>query len=246
MQALLFFYHSVITGLPLTLCLERSLWLVNRMSGLTLVKTTSLIYCQSLFSICRLQPQYGSLYQGRRQCSVSPPFFHLNHHINHSHHLLAPSVVTYCFLSCRFWGSRRKKVKWGIWRDLTWSCTIISWLCALWVQCFLSWALRDPCVPFTPADEPLISFLGDHEDLDSFFRSGHPAFFGWVLFVPENLGIAPQITPRLNLLSWLPLRQHLSSHSRSPLILTEGSYQTYILLLHSLYVVGVMPRPLSV
>ena len=163
MQALLFFYHSVITGLPLTLCLEHSLWLVNRMSGLTLVKTTSLIYCQSLFSICRLQPQYGSLYQGRRQCSVSPPFFHLNHHINHSYHLLAPSVVTYCFLSCRFWGSRRKKVKWGIWRDLTWSCTIISWLCALWVQCFLSWALRDPCVPFTPADEPLISFLGQTE-----------------------------------------------------------------------------------
>ena len=50
MQVLWFFYHSVITGLPLTLCLGHSLQLVNRVSGLTLVKTTSLIYCQKVFS----------------------------------------------------------------------------------------------------------------------------------------------------------------------------------------------------
>ena len=146
------------------------------MSGLTLVKTTSLICHQSLLCL-QIAASVGKSVSGKETCSVSPPFFHLNQHINCSHHLLAPSIVTCYFLSCRFWGSRRKKAKCGIWRDLTWSCTIISWLCALWVQRFLSWALRGPCVPFTPADEPLISLLGGHEDLDSFFRSWASSLF---------------------------------------------------------------------
>lgn len=101
---------------------------------------------------------------------------------------------------------RNKKWKQGLWRVLTWNCSIVTWLTVLsgssrWffsLECpFMGfWGLLcPPLFPLTSADTPLISLLKSQQD-----SSQHPAYHiqpylaGVFLPLEELYGIVPKMT----------------------------------------------------
>ena len=152
------------------------------MSGTILVKAAGLIYCRSLFSNLRLSSLSMEVCSREGAMFGFSSFFHQSWATTSpcSHHLLALSIASCCFLSCRFGGSRRK---WSggfgeIWLEIVPSLADVYSLGPVG-ESFLhsapSWALGEtlcpPLVPLTSADKPLISLLGYREDSGFFFRS---------------------------------------------------------------------------